>query len=105
MDKHQVEYRIHARTIKVTLVLDAGEIAKLQPPPDGVPRTTLHISVAGHNAVADLAAKSLRKVIAAVRENPENFAVILQGKLGPKDEILEAGLSSQPRTIKPSAEA
>lgn len=96
---------INGRAIKVTIVLDANEVASI-PTPAGQPRCLVRISVAGRTVSADLNAKSLRKVIATIRENgPENTAVILQGKLGAKDEIAEAGLSAQPRTAKPSAEA
>jgi hypothetical protein len=94
---------LNAKSLKVTLVLDPSEVARLPAPPDGVPRTTLRIDVAGRVVSADLNSKSVRKVLAIIRENSaENVACILQGKLGPDNQILEAGLSAQPRT-KPSA--
>lgn len=98
-------HTLSAKSIKITIVLDPAEVASI-PTPEGKPRCLVRISVAGRVVSADLNAKSLRKVIATIRENgPENVAVILQGKLGANDEILEAGLSAQPRTVKPSAEA
>lgn len=106
MSQVAVEHRISAKSIKCTLVLSAEDIIKVNTP-DGKPRCVLRIDVAGRSVTADLNAKSVRKVIATIREHgPEGIAgVILQGKLGPKDEILEAGLSAQPKVAKPAAEA
>jgi predicted O-methyltransferase YrrM len=50
---------------------------------------------------ADVAAKSLRKAQAAIREaGVDGVAVILQGALAAGDEITEAGLSAQPKAPK-----
>jgi hypothetical protein len=92
------------RALKVTIVLDPTEVASI-PTPDGKPRSIVRISVAGRIVSADLNAKSVRKVIATIRENgPENIAVILQGKLTANDEIAEAGLTAQVKINKPPVE-
>jgi hypothetical protein len=51
----------------VTTVLDPGELAALRVP-DGTPRAVLTIMVAGRAVSADIAAKSLRRGQAAIRE-------------------------------------
>jgi len=96
---------VNAKSLKVTLVLLPQEILSLSAP-DGQPRCIIRVNVAGaRSVVADLNAKSVRKAIAAIREaGPDNVAVILQGKLGSKDEMLEAGLAVQSK-VKAEAAA
>jgi hypothetical protein len=93
------ENTLNAKSLKATLVLDASEIAKLPTPPNGVPRTTLRISVAGRIVTADLNSKSVRKALLTIQEaKPENVACILQGRLAGDDTLLDAGLSALPKT-------
>jgi hypothetical protein len=96
-----VEHRTHpntlsAKAIKVTVVLLPAEVMALSAP-DGKPRCIVRVNVPGaRSVIADLNAKSVRKAIATIREaGPDNVACILQGKLGAKDEMLEAGLAVQ----------
>jgi hypothetical protein len=57
---------------------------------------TLQVAVEGRKFTADIAAKSLRKCQATLAEHGvENVATIIQGKLGPGDRIVEAGLVAQ----------
>jgi hypothetical protein len=52
---------------------------------------------------AEIAAKSLRRAHAAIREaGADNIALVLQGHLI-IDAIVEAGLAAQPKTAKPAA--
>jgi hypothetical protein len=91
-----------AKTLKATIVLDAGQVAELSAP-DGKPRCIVRISVGPRTITADLNAKSVRKAIATIRENgAEACAVILQGKLMPDNTLAEAGLTVQ---LKAKAEA
>ncbi len=85
-----------ARKLKVTTVLDTAAFAGLRLP-DGVPaRSELTVSVNGRRFKADVATKSVRRVLAAVAEHGVDGVVVLsQGTLGPGDEITEAGLVAQ----------
>lgn len=51
---------------------------------------------------ADIAAKSLRKAQAAIREaGVDGVALVLRGCLVDGDIVAEAGLSAQPKAVKP----
>jgi hypothetical protein len=89
-----------ASRLKVTVVLNAAELLRV-PAPDGKPRLTLRIVLPVRAVTADIAAKSLRKAQAAIRETGDNnVAVILQGHLIAGDVIAEAGLTVQPRAAR-----
>lgn len=91
------------RALKVTIVLDPAELLTLRIP-DGSSRIILKIAAGGRTATADIAAKSLRKAQAAIREaGPDGCAAILQGKLGAGDVIAEAGLVAQIKAAKDAA--
>jgi predicted O-methyltransferase YrrM len=61
----------------------------------------LRVQLPDRVVTADVAAKSLRKAQAAIREaGVDGVAVILQGALAAGDEITEAGLSAQPKAPK-----
>jgi hypothetical protein len=92
-----------ARALKVTVVLNVAEIAKL-PTPDGQARSKLTINCEGRVYNADVATKSLRKCKATITAN--ECVVILQGKLK-GTEITECGIVAQvkvPKTEKEAAE-
>jgi hypothetical protein len=81
---------LNARVLKCTIVLDPAEVAQIVAP-DGKSRTVIAIRLPDRRVTADLNAKSIRKVVAAIREHgPEGVAVIIQGKLL-GDAITEAG--------------
>jgi hypothetical protein len=87
---------LHARALKVTIVLDPGEVASLPKPRDGVARVELRVAVAGREVTADLKAKSLRKVLSTISESgADRVAVILQGKPGPGDRLEDGGIVAQ----------
>jgi hypothetical protein len=89
--------RLNAKSLKVTVVLDAAQVTGLSAP-DGKPRCIVRINVQGRTLTADLNAKSVRKAIATIREaGPEACAAILQGKLLTDNSLAEAGLSVQLR--------
>jgi hypothetical protein len=90
--------------LKVVAILNAAELLDLTVP-DGKPRFVLTVRLPDGAVTADLAAKSVRRAIAAVREHgPENVAAIVQGRLS-GNSIAEAGLSVQPKGPKPEASA
>jgi hypothetical protein len=97
--------KLTARTLKCTAVLDASELAALSVP--DTTRVTLQVTVAGGRVVTcDVASKSIRKCKAVISEHgASNVALIVQGKMGNGNEVLEAGLTAQVKTPKPAAAA
>ena len=94
--------RLTARALKVTVPLDAVEVAAL-PAPDGQARSRLAITCEGKVYTADIATKLLRKVKVAIAANGvENVFALVQGKLK-GNEIVECGLVAQVKTPKPVA--
>jgi hypothetical protein len=88
--------KLEANALKVTTVLDPVAGAALAVP-NGQPRITLRISVAGRTLSADANAKSLRPCIAAIgAAEPGGVAVVLQGTLD-GDTIREAGIVAKPK--------
>jgi hypothetical protein len=97
--------RLTARNVKVTVVFDPAQVLAAIQMPAGGDRVPIQIQVAGRTLTATLNPKTTRKALAALAaQQPEDVAVILQGKLGPGDVIEEAGLIAQPRT-KPAPAA
>jgi hypothetical protein len=93
---------VTGRALKVTIVLDAGEILAHPLPETG--RLVLRIRASDRTMTADIAAKSLRKAQATLQQvGAQGVTVILQGKLGAGDAVIEAGLTAQPK-VKPSPE-
>jgi hypothetical protein len=87
-----------AKSIKCTLVLSAAEILSIAVP-EGQPRCSVRIAVAGRTVTADLNAKSVRRAIANIRQaGPDNVACILQGRLDANNALLDAGLAIQLKT-------
>ena len=92
-----------AARLKVTTTLDAAELLAIQAP-ENRPRAVLHIRLPGRVLIAEVTSKSLRRAQATIREaGTDKVAVTLQGSLAAGDAIVEAGLSAQPRTAKPTA--
>jgi hypothetical protein len=92
---------VTARALKVTVPLDATEVAAL-PDPGGQARSQLAITCEGKVYTADIATKSLRKARATITANgAENVFVLVQGKLK-GNEIIECGLVAQLKTPKPA---
>jgi hypothetical protein len=101
-DTSMTQLTLSARALKVTIPLDAAEVAAL-PAPGGQERCQLAIACEGKVYTADIATKSLRKAKGTITANgAENVFVMVQGKLK-GNEIVEAGLVAQVKTPKPSA--
>jgi hypothetical protein len=91
-----------AKAIKVTLVVDPAAVVAI-PLRDGAPAPVVTIAAGGRSLRATFNAKSLRRTQATIRDvGPEAVAVVIQGKLGPDDEVLEAGIVATPKTPKPA---
>jgi hypothetical protein len=90
-----------ARSLKVTVILNAAEIVAAPVPK--TPRVTLAIDAGGRNVNADIATKSLMKAQTAIRNaGVDGCVVLIQGKLV-NDAIAEAGLVVQPKAPKAAA--
>ncbi len=94
------------RALKCTVLLDPAELEAITLV-DGIPRVRLTIRVAdGRTVTADVAAKAARKARVVIAEHgAAGVAVLLQGKLGNGDVLLEAGLVAQPKVPKPALAA
>jgi hypothetical protein len=91
---------ITATKLKITTVLKGEELLAV-PAPDGKPRVILLIKLPDRTISADIAAKSLRRVQATIRElGAENVACLLQGNLVANDVVTDAGLTAQPKIKK-----
>jgi hypothetical protein len=91
-----------ARSIKVTLVLDAEQtydaLARLQRSDQRVPFT---IDVAGRKLSCEFAPKALRKAFNMIDQHGiDAINVMIQGKLLARDQIGEAGLVATIRAKK-----
>jgi hypothetical protein len=94
---------VTARALKVTIPLDASEIAAL-PDPGGQARCQLAITCDGKVYSADVSTKSLRKAKSTISANGvANVFVLIQGKLR-NNEIVEAGLVAQAKVKPPAVE-
>lgn len=78
-----------AQRLKITVALNADELLAV-PPPDGKPRVRLRIRLPDRKLTADIAAKSLRKAQAAIREAGADTVAL----------IAEAGLTAQLKAAK-----
>jgi hypothetical protein len=90
-----------ASKLKVTAILNAAELLTITAP-EGKQRVTLRVRLPDRTITAEVSAKSLRKAQNAIREAGAAAIVLtLQGYLVASDVIAEAGLSVQPKTVKP----
>jgi hypothetical protein len=98
-----LKVRTTARKLKVALVIDAAPLMALNALPDSAPaRTEITIEVGGRTVTADIATKSIRKVLKTLADQgPDRVVVIVQGVLAAGDRIEEAGLVAQ---VKAAAE-
>ena len=72
--------------------------------PDGKPRVVIEIRLPDRRVSVDVAAKSVRKAVAAISEHgPDGVAVIVQGKLV-GDTLTGAGIVAQPK-VRPQTAA
>jgi hypothetical protein len=88
---------VTAPKLKITTILKAEELLAIETP-NGKPRLVLRITLPDRVISADVAAKSVRKAQAAIREpGNENVACLLQGNLVAGDVVDAAGLMAQPK--------
>jgi hypothetical protein len=90
---------LSARSIKITVVLDPvavlAAITHLQKIDARIPFT---VDVDGRKLTCDFAPKAVRRCFVMIKEHgAEGVAVLIQGKLGKGDVVLEAGLTAQPK--------
>jgi hypothetical protein len=86
---------IAAKTLKVTVPIDATALAALPDPRPGTDRVALAITCDGATFTASIAAKSLRKARSAIiQHGAEGVFCQVQGKLKGR-EIVECGLVAQ----------
>ena len=86
-----------ASRLKVPTILNPAELLAIKAAGDE-PRITLRIRLPDRTLTSEIAAKSLRKAQAAIREaGTDNIALMLQGRLIAGDTIAGAGLSAQPK--------
>jgi hypothetical protein len=91
---------VSAAKLKVTAVLNAAELLAV-PVPDGKPRVVLRVKFPDRELTVDLAAKSVRKAQAPIRESgADSVVLLLQGTLTAGDVLAEAGLSAQLKAPK-----
>jgi hypothetical protein len=91
---------VTARSVKVTVGLNAAELMMLDAREGGPSRCKFTIDFDHGSLRADVASKSIRKAQGIIREHGvENAFCTLQGKLG-KGEILECGLVAQAKATK-----
>jgi hypothetical protein len=91
---------VSALKLKVTTVLNAAELLAV-PVPEGKPRVTFSVKFPDRVLTVDVAAKSVRKAQATIRESgADNVVLLLQGSLVAGDVLAEAGLSAQLKTPK-----
>jgi hypothetical protein len=90
-----------AKALKVTAVLDPSALVGVVVP-DGTSRAVLVVRLPGQTVTAAVAAKSLRRAVAAIAEHGiDGVACVLQGRLD-GGAIAEAGISAMPKAPKPA---
>jgi hypothetical protein len=93
-----------ATRLKVTTTLNAAELLAV-PVPVGKPRVTLRIRLLPDRALtAEIAAKSLRRALRAIREaGADDIALVLQGHMTAGDTIAQARPVRAAESAKSSA--
>ena len=100
--KELLVVRTTSRSLKTTLVLEATSFIGLQVP-NGVPKFSIQVDVAGRTVAASVNAKAVRKVVSIVSESgPDMVAVILQGALAIDNTLMDAGITAQVKQPKPA---
>jgi hypothetical protein len=97
---------IQAKSLKITVVLDAASLLTVACPEGGSARTVLNIRTPDRSVSADIASKAIRKAQAMLDEHGTDAVVcLIQGRLAAGDRIAEAGLVAQVKAPKVPAEA
>ncbi|CAK0741655.1 hypothetical protein WCLP8_1250007 [uncultured Gammaproteobacteria bacterium] len=91
---------VKVKTVKVAVMLSVEALAGIPLPPEGQPVGEVTLNLENDDGIklaARLNGKSVRKGQKTIAEHGGNVSVVLQGKLGSANRILEAGLSVMPR--------
>jgi hypothetical protein len=90
---------VSARSVKVSLVLDPAQVLEALTPFAAVEtRIAVAIDTPDRRLEADFAPRAVRRVLAAVAEyGIGNITVLIQGRLGAGDRVLEPALLAQPK--------
>ena len=101
-----LQVKATARKLKVTTLLDPAPFVELGPIADQAPaRTLLTVEVGGRKVTADIATRSLRRAMLALRDyGPDGVVLMLQGVLAASGALEEAGLAAQVKA-KPAENA
>ena len=97
---------VTVRTVKVAVMVPVEALTRIPLAPEGQPvgEVTLNLETPdGVKLAARLNGKSVRKGQKTAAENAGNVSVVLQGKLGSANRVLEAGLAVTPRTPREAA--
>jgi hypothetical protein len=87
-----------AKKLKLTAVIQAEPLRKLHIADNAPARTDLVVMIEGREFHCDIATKSVRKANKTLNEcEPGTAVCLIQGVLGSRDTILEAGLVVQVR--------
>jgi hypothetical protein len=91
-----------AKAVKVNVVVDVGAVLTLQVPA-GATHVATMVRTPDLALAVKLTAKAIRKAQQAIKVcgGPETVVALIQGRLGPAGEILEAGIAAQPRRVPP----
>jgi hypothetical protein len=96
--------KLSARSVEVTVVLDAAEFAASPMRETGAPRTILNICLPDRNITADINSNDLFHTrMAILAAGSENIALVLQGRLMSGDLLTDARLSVLPKKPEPQA--
>jgi hypothetical protein len=99
-DRPMPKLTTSARRIKLTTVVSATPFVGMRVP-DGAGRVEVTVVSGNRRLMAMVNAKSVRKVASTVAEHgPDAVVLVLQGVLGPDDQIEEVGLTA---TVKAAA--
>jgi hypothetical protein len=91
---------LNAHDLNVVVVLDPADVLKLQVP-DGAPRTEVFVKAPQRAFPADLAASSVHRTIAAVREHgPDGCVVMIRGRYDGGDRLMDCDIFAQPKAQK-----
>jgi hypothetical protein len=96
-------HELTIRTVKLTVVLPTDQLTSLTVP-DAAPPQELSLRCDGRRFTVKVKAKSLRQAVSLIAEHgPDKVVVLIQGKLGPDNTILDAGLTAQLKIPKAAA--
>jgi hypothetical protein len=96
--------KFSAKSVEVTVVLDAAEFAATPMRETGAPRIILNICLPDRNITADINSNNLFHARMAILEaGSENIALVLQGRLVSGDLVVDGRLSALPKTPTPQS--